>query len=90
MTGTSKPAKPRRRGRGLRLIVVLLVLAVAAGAAVAAWAARELRTLHQGFSGPAVTVVVAQGQSAAGILEQLHRAGLVRSARGPGGVDDQR
>lgn len=73
-------AKPKRsRGRWLRIVLALVVLAVAAGSAVAAWAARELRAPHQAFPGTGVTVVVAQGQSAAGILEQLHRAGLVRS-----------
>jgi UPF0755 protein len=66
-------------GRGLRLLLILMALGIAAAAAAAAWAARELRTPYRGYSGPAATVVVAQGQSAGGILEQLHRAGLVRS-----------
>jgi UPF0755 protein len=75
MSRKPKARRSRRRLLGCALVAALLA---ASGVAAASWVLLELRTPYQGWVGRETTITVAPGQSAAGILDQLRAAGVLR------------
>lgn len=74
------PAAKRRRGC-LRLLLGLAVIAVLAAAAGGWWAWQRVYAPYAGYAGSEVVVEIAPRSSAAAILGELERAGVLRDAR---------